>query len=385
MHPGYRALPWAVSLLLLVLLFPGCSDRQELQRLENKEFSEIVQASGWPSVDGKDDFGLVGKLFSDCSSSHDGAVSCGGNRAVFKRNDRSYTLLQADPKLAWQQDVLTVTHEAPLLVTPRYEEIDHNTRGTSIQWEGCFVNRLEYPVEPLAMRVSLLYTVDGQPVSVVGKPRKTTSRSGVPKEVKSQDFFCTKLTSSRVKINPARVDHAVLVVEGYLRIGDKPWVGPLRILPVEDRFPTGGEFDAIGVAMDGELRKKPSTKKQSIEVNNPMLLEFSRRDGLWYLGRSSDGFEGWIRRDHLLGIWPKTTAMSEVSDSLRHFVENRCVEDEGGFCPAKDQPHDLTIRVLDRWEIEDKKSCLFFASYTVENRRSVVLIDAFLNETFPMK
>ena len=111
-----------------------------------------------------------------------------GIRLFFKLHDRSFTLLQADPELAWQQDVLAVTNEAPLLVTPRYEEIDHNTQGTSIQWEGCFVNRLDVPIEPLAMRVSFIYTVDGQPVSVVGKPRKTTSRSGIPKELKQKTF-----------------------------------------------------------------------------------------------------------------------------------------------------------------------------------------------------
>ncbi len=131
------------------------------------------------------------------------------------------------------------------------------------------------------------------------------------------------------------------------------------------------------MAFGGELRVKPSIKKGALAITSPVFLELSARDGFWYEGVSSDGRRGWIQRDHLLGIWPPIPESVKISDDLRAFIQSQCIEGEDGFCPKRDQPQDVSIRVLETWAREREISSLFFATYAGSDHSPTVLVDVF--------
>ncbi len=224
------------------------------------------------------------------------------------KGEKSPRLLEADAVLAYRMERLKLA-DHPFTPVARVQRIERSANGDwYFSWEGCLMNHGLQPIEQIELRASLLVDGPDGRLGAVGQARHTTARSGIPKTVQADAFFCTTLRSGRLSsgVIGEKPEQVLGVVEAHWidSVGLQR-IGPIVLEPLAWTTETEYERKGYAIVNGGELKALDSEKVLAT-LPVPALVSLQQQRGSRLQVRSTEGIVGLIEQEQVLAEYPRT-------------------------------------------------------------------------------
>jgi len=239
---------------------------------------------------------------------------------LFDEKTGRVSLLDMDVAAAYMASMDIVLDDPPQLVPVSKETMLDRMSNADARfvWQGCFTHTGQHPIDSIWLRAVLLAENEADAREAYqGKARHHTKRSGIPSSLQPGESFCTTLTSSRIAKASVDSEHGTYygAVEGCYEDRNAGVVcGLLKLVTLDAAVYAGRKMDHFAVVKGGALK---ISKTDHIDLPHPALVTVLYQQGNRYQIKTIDGIEGEIKRQRMIGLYPRK--LSQTREQLTEF------------------------------------------------------------------